>query len=800
MNLLAELSQSFQCQFRKPATTLLILLVLTLGIGSTSAVVTIVNSVLFEPLPFRSPDSLVMVWEEAGVKGRLISSLPNFQDWKTRNHVFESMAFARDCSATLRLDSEPIRIHGAEISEEFFAVLGIEPFVGRLIHSDDFRPDAPPVVVLSYGLWQRHFGGEAELVGRPISVDGSPRTLIGVLPPHVTLDQPLATQKIEVLWPIDPNAPWNIRAARLLRVIARLRLGVTLEQAASEMTTLARTLATEYPEANERWTTRVESLHELMVGDVRLPLLILLGAAALVLFVACTNVANVLAVQTSRRSKEFAIRTAMGALRARLFGQLLIESVPVIVLGAVGGLFMAHWISRGFAPILPTSIVGVLGLGSLGSMIAVTTLVSTVTVVLIQLLPLLELSNIPLAGLLGEGSGGAGQSRRGQRARSTMVILEVALSLILLIGAALLIKSFIVLSRIDLGFNPKKTLTVQFEVPEVKMNEHQEIRRIFDDILGDLERDPRVRFAAVANYLPLKGGNFTVAIGLDTQTWLDWQIDLRATSAEYFSAMNIPLLKGRDFSSDDNSAERAVVILNRTAADRLWPGQDPLGKYVFIKWGERVPREVVGIVGDVRHVTIDVPPRPEAYLPYSQMPVRPMNLVVQTSVEPLALANDVRTLIRSTDQDIIILNVVSMESLVSSTLAKPRLFARLLSAFAVIACVLAVTGSYGVTSFIVSARMPEYGIRIALGAQRKIIVKTIILQGSRLIGLGVVLGIAGAYYLTSFLANLLFEVSPLDPLTFTTMPVALAAVALLANYVPARRATRANPIDILRVH
>ncbi len=797
--LLTGLSQGVRNWVQKPGLALLVILVLTLGIGATSAIVTVVHAVLLHPGPFPSPDQLVIVWEKKKDSGEgLVASYPNFRDWKARSHVFKNMACERDWQATLRMDSGPMRLRGVEISKDFARVIGLGPYLGRLASDEDFRPDAPAVVVLSYGFWQRQFGGESGLVGQTINVDGSPRTVIGVLPPHMTVDEPLAGYNAEIFAPLDTRAPWFTRGNRFLRVIGRMRPGMTKDDAASEIAELAEGLATEYPKANKGWTAHVETVRELMVGEVRGALLMLLGAAGFVLLMACINLANLFAVEIGRRRQEFAIRMAMGAGRARLAWQLLVESIPLIGAGGLGGLVLTYWATGAFEAMLPDSIVGTLGSGTTGSMIVVTTLVSALTIILVQLAPVMEVSSVSRHELLAEGAPCAGISRRSQRVRSVLVVMEVAISLLLLIGAGLLIKSLVLLSRVDPGFDHQNILTAEVALPFHKFNKPEQTRRFLGDIFRSLDRDPRVRSVAVANYLPLQGGHFKTHLGGDGEVRRDMQIDLRGVSPRYFSTMGIPLLGGRDFCNDDLQGNIKAVILCEAMADRLWPGQDPIGKQLVIKWGEEVPREVVGVVGNVMNEKIGGPLSSIVYLPYVELPVWTMNFLVGTVELPLALAKDVRSLLRSSDQDIVILNIGTMERLVEAALAKPRVHALFLFSFAVVGFVLAVAGVYGVTSFTVALRTREFAVRMALGASRRDILTAALLQSLWMVGGGVLLGLGGAYLLTSFLTTFLFEVGTLDPLTFAAAATSLGSVSLLAILFSTRSATKVNPAETLK--
>lgn len=636
------------------------------------------------------------------------------------------------------------------------------------------------------------------MIGESVSIDGRLRTVIGILPPEVKLDQPMAGHEVEALAPLDASSPWFTRGNRFLRVIARLKRDVSHEQAAAEMRELARSLALEHPETQEGWTVRVKDLRETLVGRARRGLMILLGAALFVLLVACANAANLLAVEAIRRRGELAIRWAMGADRGRLLRQLLGEGLPLVAAAGAGGLLIAWWLTATFSVMLPPAIIRMAGLGTLASMLTVATLVSVSTIFLIQLLPLLELSSMSLSQLLTEGSTASGGSRRLVRIRQGLVVLELTLALILLLGAGLMMKSFLHLTHVELGFEPARALTAGLELPFAKFDQPENARRFYDALFAGLRRDSRVQSVAVVTHLPLDGGNFVVDLSRETGESVDWQIDLRGVSPQYFETMGIPLLAGRSLTEGDATTAADGVVVNCTAARRLWGDQDPIGRRLIVGWGEPVPREVVGVVADVRHEKIDGPARPEAYVPYAQMPFWAMTLVVRSSVEPLLVADFVRRQVREVDQDVVIVKLEPLAERVASALREPGLFARLMLAFAAICFVLAAIGIYGVMARVVSTRARELGLRMALGARRWEVIGPVLRQGLRLVAVSILLGLTGAGLLSSFLASMLFEVSALDPVAFIAVPLAFLSVALVAILIPARKAVRVDPAVALR--
>jgi putative ABC transport system permease protein len=785
---------------RRPGLSLLIVVTLALGIGAASTVLGLAEAVLVRALPFHSPERLVVIGEvlKSSPGEQRVSSYPNYLDWKARNHVFESMAVSRPTSPTLRLPAEPVRVLGAEVSQEFFPLLGLRTELGRPLAPGDFRPGATPVAVLSHRLWQQRFGGDRREVGRTVSLDEKPVTIIGVLPAGTPLDEPVVIGPADLLQPlvVPANDPFSGRGVRYMRVLARLREGVPVEQAAAEMESLATALAAEYPKTNLDAGVRVESLREVAVASSRPALLGLLGGAALLLLIACANAANILLVQLSARRKDLAVRSALGADRTRLFRQLALESVPLGVLAFLLGLLLTVWAWDTFAALLPASIVHLTGLAIDGRVVAATALVSLLTLVLVDLLPFLELSRLPLRPLLAGDSAGAGESGSSRRLRDVLVAGELALSLALLIGAGLLVRSLLRLSRVDLGLRPERVLAFHLDLPGY--DEPARVRQLLAGLAARLEGRPGVRSAAVVVNLPLKeGANMSTGVGLRPQEWLDWRIDLNSVSPGYFSTLGIPLLAGRDFSPREMEGQPSVVILNAMAANRLWPGENALGKRVVLDFMSPDPREVVGVVGDVREASPEAPPHPEAYLPYPQTFFGSANVVVHTAIDPLRVAGDVRRQVHALDASLPISDMTTLDQLVAGKTATPLTDARILSSFAFVGVVLATIGVYGVTSFVVSQRRREAGIRIAFGAQDRDVVRAFVAPNVRWIVLGLLLGLGGGYLLSRLLASTLFEISPLDPWTFAAMPLLLMAVALWASWLPARKAAAVDPVQAL---
>ncbi len=788
---------------RQPRLALLIVLSLALGIGAMSTVGSIVDTVLLRALPFSSPERLVLVGEEDPASPEIWKSsyYLDFLSWKSLSHVFAEMAASRPWGPTLRLPADSTRLSGAEVSEGFFPLLGLRPELGRALQPADFRPGAEPVVVLGHQLWVQRFGGDPSLIGRPLSLDGSLVTVVGVLPKQINLDEPVVSGAADLLKPlvVQPGSPYLSRSYRAMRVLGRLAEGGSSGQAAAELRQITQRLAAAHPESRLETIVRVEPLREVATAGTRPLLLALLGAASLLLLIACVNAANVRLVELSVRRRELALRAALGADRVRLFRQLLRESLPLVGMAFLLGLVLTLWAWDVIVALLPSPLIHLTRLALDGRTVAVTGLVSLLALALIDLLPFLELARLPLLTMLNERSARAGESSSSRRSRNALVAAELALSLALLIGAGVLIRSVVRLSRVDLGFRPERVLALPLDLSSPARNEPPRARGLLATLLNSLNDHSGIRSAAVVASLPLReGGNMKSDVGLQSDVTLSWQIDLNGVSPGYFSTLGIPLLRGRDFTPEETGDDRhPVVILNATAAHRLWPKEEAIGKSVTLGWPNPVPHKVLGIVGDLRTVGPQMPPNPEAYLPYPQTYSGTATLVVHTEGDPLALAEEVRRQVRSLDEGVLIGSAATMEELVAAKVATPAANAQILASFAVTGLLLALIGVYGVTSFAVSQKRHELGIRIAFGAQRREIVWKPLAQSARWIALGLLLGLGGGALLSRLFASSLYEISPFDPWTFATMPLFLLAVALWAGYMPARKVTRLDPVRAL---
>jgi putative ABC transport system permease protein len=796
---------SESAQARQPRLALLIVVSLALGIGAMSTVGSIVDAVLLRSLPFSSPERLVLVGEAdpASPEHWKSSSYLDYLSWRSLSHRLTALAISSTWSPTLRLPADSTRLSGAAVSEGFFPLLGLRPELGRGLQPADFQPGAEPVVVLGHQLWMERFGGDPDLVGRPISLDGAMVTVAGVLPERIALDEPVVIGATDLLKPlvVPAGSLYMDRGIRGMRALGRLADGATREQAVTELRQITQRLAAAHPESPLATVVRLEPLREVATAGSRHLLLALLGAAALLQLIGCITAANVRLDERTVRRRELAVRTALGADRARLFRQLLQESLPLVGMAFVLGLVLTLWAWDVIVALLPAPLIHLTGLALDGRTVAVAGLVSLLALLLIDLLPFLELARLPLLTMLNERSARTGESSSSRRSRNALVAAELALSLALLIGAGVLIRSLVRLSRVDLGFRPARVLALPLDLSSPGNGEPARARGFFAALLRDLNGRSGIRSAAVVTSLPLKeGGNMSYDVQPRPSSPLRWQIDLNGVSPGYFSTLGIPLLRGRDFTPAETADDRhPVVVLSATAARRLWPGEEALGRRVTLGWANPVPHEVIGVVGDLRTVGPQTPPRPEAYLPYPQLFAGggTANLVVHTEGDPLAIAEEVRRRVRSLSETVLVGGAATMEQLAAAKVATPAANAQILASFAVTGLLLALIGVYGVTSFAVSQKRHELGIRIAFGAQRREVVWAPLAQSAHWIALGLVLGLGGGALLSRLFASSLYEVSPLDPWTFATMPLFLLAVALWAGYMPARKVTRLDPVRAL---
>ncbi len=792
---------------RSPAFTAIAVLVLALGIGANSAIFSVVDAVLLQPLPFKNPDQLVVIWENATHLGfpKNTPSPANFLDWQRLSSVFSGMAAMAMKNFNLTGSGEPERLDGRRVSANLFDLLSVPPQLGRGFQAQDDKPGAH-VVLLSDGLWQRRFGGNPQIIGQPVNLNGESWTVIGVMPPGVQL--PGYDGWRDQLW--VPTAfsseEAQQRGNHFLEVIARRKAGVSLQQARAEMDTIAARLAQQYPEENLRIGAVVNPLRDEVVGDIRPALLVLLGAVGFVLLIACANVANLLLARAAARQKEIALRLALGASRSRLTRQFLTESMLLALLGGLAGLFLAFVGLDALQHFIPD---GVLQAGPIAidrRVLGFTALIAVATGFVFGLAPAAQASNFSLNETLKEGGRDFTGGGKGNRLRSLLVIAEVAVSFVLLIGAGLLINSFVHLRNLDPGFRADHLLTAKIELSEVKYPDRRHRIPFLDEVLRRVRALPGVESAALAGNLPLTYNGDSTYIGVEgiPDPPPDQQMDViyRAVGPSYFKTMGIPLRQGRDFDERDTIDEETYkVIVSEKLAQHFWPGKNPIGKR--LKTGPAASegpwRQVIGVVKDVRQNDFLASPKMEMYLSYRQLrDLAPNALVLRTTVDPLSLTSALRGAVWAVDKDQPVSDVESMEHIVAGAVARQRFSTLLLGVFAGVALLLAAVGIYGVMSYSVAQRTREIGIRMALGAQRSEVLRMTVMQGLKLVGLGLAVGLGAALLLTRVMANLLFGISATDPFTFLGISILLLVVAFLANLLPALRATRVDPMIALR--
>jgi len=795
---------------KRPGFTAIAVITLALGIGANTAIFSVVNAVLLRPLPYAEAEQLFVPWgSRTDLQDRTNVSYPDFVDWQAQTRTLEHVAAYNSSGALLREgDADPEPISGAAVSADLFPLLKVAPILGRPFTRADDQPNAPPVIVLGYGLWQRRFNANPNIVGKQIRLGSTSATVLGVMPEGFRF--PAQATKTEFLRPLATTLGDRIqrRNSYSLRVVARLKTGATAAAAESEMRAIGALLEQQYPDEGFRLGARLISLHESVTWGSRTPLLVLLGAVGFVLLIACANVANLLLARAAARHREMAIRAALGAGRRRVVRQLLTESLSLSFLGGALGLLVAWWGVHFLLAASPLNIPRLKDVGLDTSVLAFTAIVSVLTGVIFGLAPALQASRADLQDALKEGGRNAGGSVVRNRVRALLVVVEVALSLVLLVGAGLLGKSFLLLSEVRPGFEPEHVLTTDLSLARAKYPKPEQQQAGFAEIVRRVEAIPSVEAAALIYPLPLGGdsnsGTFLIAGRPALRPEDKPTSNHRTISPDYFRALNIPLSRGRSFDGRDNQHGPPVIIVNETFARLYFAGTEPLGQHIIVE-GERgdngvpPPREIIGIVGDVRHESLDTESGPEYYVPYSQSPEAFMSLVVRSSAaNPDSLAASLREVIKQMDKDQYVPAIQPMTKLVAESVARRRFNALLTGLFAVVALLLASVGIFGVLNYTVAQRTPEIGLRVALGAQTRDVLRLVLGQGVRLILFGLALGLAASFALTRVLRGMLYGVTPTDPLTFVAVSFLLASVALLACYIPARRATKVDPMVALR--
>lgn len=791
----------FRMLLKNPGLTIAAILTLAIGIGANTLIFSGVNAILLRPLPYDNPDRLVMIWENMPKvniwEGKV--SYSDFLDWKRQSQFTQEMGIFSRWGFTLTGVADPEHLKGAVVSADFFPLLRVKPVLGRTFLPEEDQQGTEGKVLLSHALWQRRFGGSPSVIGQPLTLNARSYTVLGVLP----ADFDFVPLKDVALWaPIGVVAGKDVLENRGYRVnnhvVARLKDGATQQQAHADLVSIARRLEQEYPDTNAGVGAAVVDLHEQIVGNVRIILLIIFGAVTSVLLIACVNIANLLLARSNVRKTEMAIRVALGASRARIIRQLLTESVLLAVIGGALGLLLAVVGINLLIAIAPESIPRV-GETSLDwRVLAFTFGVSTLTGILFGLAPALQASKPDLNETLKSTT--RGSTANHNRVRSLLVVSEVALALTLLVVAGLMIRSFLQLQHVEPGFNSKNVLTMQISLPQTRYASEQQQVTFFQQLLPRIEALPNVETAAVVNSLPLSGQgagiNFQIAGAPPAAPGEQKECQYRVASPKYFQTMNIPLLKGRYFTNSDDLSTPGVAIINQAMARRYFPNEDPIGKRVGFGGGP-FWCEIVGIVGDVRHYKLAAEPQPEVYLSNFQDPWRYMTLVIRTTNNS-TITGSVREEILAIDQDQPVYNIRAMDEVLSESVAQPRFNLWLLAIFAGVALLLAVVGIYGVMSYLVVQRTKEIGVRLALGADQKEILKMVVGQGMILTLVGIVVGLLTSFAITRAISSLLYGVTATDPITFVAVSLLMFIVAVVANLIPALKATKVDPVVALR--
>ncbi|MEJ7576826.1 MAG: ABC transporter permease [Pyrinomonadaceae bacterium] len=794
---------------KNPGFTFIAVLALALGIGANAGIFSVVNAVLLRPLPFEHSERLVRLWGTNVKKGleRRSSSFLNFTDWQKQNHVFESMTAYTGAAATLSSEgSAPEQLSGVGFTGDLFAVSGARPALGRTFTSEELAAkgkEASTVIVISNELWRRRFSSEPNIIGKQLRLDASKSaTVIGVMPADFKF--PVDFGGLDFWLPLDPSDELNTeRDTNYLQVVGRLKPNATLAQAQAELNTVNARLEQEYKEENAGRSVTLVSLHESLVGNVRPALLVLLGAVGFVLLIACANVANLLLARAATRGREIAIRTALGAKRSRVVRQLLTESALLSLAGGALGLLLALWGVDLLVAAIPSDVMRFSEVNLDARVLAFTFGVSVLTGIVFGLAPALQASRVDLNESLKDGGRGGTESLQRNRVRSLLVVAEIALSLVLLIGAGLLIKSFLHLREINPGFDPNNVITATLSLSG-KYEEEAQQAEFFQKVVGRISALPGVEAAGALFPLPMSGnvaqGDFEIEGNAPVGVAEKPNANFRMITPDLLRAMGIPLVKGRTFSERDSSDAPKVLLINETLARRFFAGADPIGKRLkFSTLSGETTGEIVGVVGDVKFRGLDAEAEPEYYMSYLQFPMSEMSLIARTAfAEPTKLVPAMRNAVLEVDKDQPLYETKTMNRLVGESIAERRFNMLLLGGFAFVALGLAAIGIFGVMSYSVTRRTHEIGIRMALGAQRSDVAKLVIGQGMILVLIGVALGLAGAFALTGMMKSLLFGVSATDPITFAGIAVLLTAVALLACYIPARRATKVDPMIALR--
>jgi putative ABC transport system permease protein len=806
--LLQDTRYALRMLCKNPGFTAVVVLTLALGIGANTAIFSVVYAVLLKPLPYAKPEQLFNVFEaepQEGVSGTGWS-YANFTELREQNHVFSEVAGSQFHQLTLTGRGEPAVVNASVVTPELFSVLEQKPLAGRVFFPDDGKRGAPAVAVVSESLWREFFGADAHLIGSSINLDKRSFTVVGIMPASFRFPQLTESQQVWIPLVQDPLfGSWmERRGGHWLRVTGRLKPGISMAQVQTELDAIGARLAKEFPAENSGWVVRMVPLQEMIVGKVKSALLVLLGAVGLVLLIACANIANLLLTRATSRAREIAVRATLGAGRARLVRQLLSETAVLGLLGGVIGIALAYWGVRALSSLLPESVPRVNAIRVDNTVLGFAVLLSALASFAFGLAPALFAGNSNLQASLREGGGRTGESGNRRRTRNLLAAGEVALAMVLLVAAGLLLRSFSKLMAVSPGFDGQHIVKADISLPQFQYSKPQQWTAFSDELLRRIQARPGLRDSAVAVPRPIVDGfvnlGFDIAGNPPVSAGSSRTADYVSVSPEYFRVMGIPLMAGRFFDQHDNSSAPRVTLISEAMARHYFPNQDPLGKRLIFGFPPdgAAEREIVGVVGDVRDVALGQDPGPMMYVPYAQAPFWGANLVAKSTLSTSSVAAAIREEVRKLDKDLPVTDVATMTEIVEASVAQARFRTFLLALFAAMALLLAATGIFGVISYSVSCRTNEIGIRVALGASSGSILGTVFRETLILASIGLAIGLPCALAASHLIGHMLFGVSANDPATLGAVALALAAVAAMAGYVPARRAVRVDPMIALR--
>jgi putative ABC transport system permease protein len=798
--MLNDLRYALRQLIKAPGFTAVAILTLALGIGACSAIFSVVNVVLLRPLDYPEPGRIVAIRETQLPQFPEFSvSPPNYLDWEKQTKSYEYLAAYGGASVNLTGEGEPQRLVGVKATAHYFDAYGVKPVLGRMLLPEEDAQGKNHVTVLSYPFWQRVFGGTRDVVGKSIQLNGEPYTVVGVAPAGFGL-----TSKVDVWMPMafKPDETANdARGGHYINVVGRLKPGVTVAQARAELEVIAAQLAKQYPDSNKGWGIFMMTLQDYSVRDVKPVLYTLLGAVGCVLLIACANLANLLLARATARHREISIRAALGASRARLVRQLLTESVVLSLCGGAAGLLLARWGLDALLALAPTSLPRLTEIHLDSGVLLFSLALSVVTGLVFGIAPAWLAARADVNEALKQGTRGSTEGGARGRLRSALVVIEVTFALMLLGGAGLLARSFIQLSHVDPGFIPENATLLRLSLPQKKYAMPEQQTAFANALLDRVKALPGVQAAGLTHSMPLVG-DYVLGFNIEGRAAID-PSDLPSTNyyavtPDYFRAMGIRLVRGRVFTPQDDAKAPRVAIINETMARQFFPNEDPIGKRLNITNGPDTWREIVGIVGDIKQYGVDKATSAQSYEPFAQVPFSSINVVIRTNGPPAALLGAIRPTVYAVDKDQPIGAIRPLEEIVADSIARQRFAVTLLTVFSLVALVIAAVGIYGVMAYNVVQRTGEFGIRMALGAQQRDVLRLVLTQGGKLIGLGLVVGLAATLAASRAMASMLFNTSAQDPLTLGTITLLLGAVALIACLLPANRATKVNPIEALR--